>query len=112
MVYVRDDIPSKEINKFDIGGGTEGIFIELNFRKSKWLLLAASDVSKVNCFDNITKALVFYSNTYENVIVMGDLNTLHTDDALSEFLEEHFLSTFYIFQYVSKARAHRSNNDK
>ena len=35
LVYVRDDIPSKEINNFDIGVGTEGIFVELNFRKSK-----------------------------------------------------------------------------
>ena len=100
LVYVRDDIPSEEINNFDIGVGTEGIFVELNFRKSKWLLLAAykpPDVSKVNCFDNITKALDFYSNTYENVIVMGDLNTLNSEDVLSDFLEEHFLSNLVIF---------------
>ena len=60
LVYVRDDIPCKELNHFDIGGNTEGIFVELNFRKSKWLLLAAykpPDVPKNNCFDNTEKRL-------------------------------------------------------
>ena len=41
LVFFRDDIPSKEKKTFDIGVSTEGIFIEWNFRKSKWLLLVA-----------------------------------------------------------------------
>ena len=64
LVYVRDDIPSEEINNIDIGVGTEGIFVELNFRKSKWLLLAVYRppyFSNVNCVDNISDALDFYS---------------------------------------------------
>ena len=94
LIYVRNDIPSREVKTFNIEGNTEGIFVELNFRKSKWLLLAAykpPDVSKLNCFDNITKALDFHGNKYENMIIIGDLNTLETDEVLSDFLEEHFL---------------------
>ena len=34
------------------------------------------DVSKANCFDNITKALDFHGNKHENVISMGDFNTI------------------------------------
>ena len=63
LVYVRDGMPSKEVKLIDIGDNTERIFVELNFRKSKWLLLAAykpPDVSKANCFENITKALDFH----------------------------------------------------
>ena len=60
LVYVRYDIPSKEVNTVEIKGNTKRIFVELNFRKSKWLLIAAykqPDVSKADCFDNIYKAL-------------------------------------------------------
>ena len=73
LVYVRDDIPSKVVNTVEIDGKTEGIFVELNFRKSKWLLLAAykpPDVSKVDCFDNITKSLDIHSKKYENIILI------------------------------------------
>ena len=58
LVYVRDGIPSKDMKTFDIGVSNEGIFIELNFRKSKWLLLTAympPDVHKAKWFHNTTK---------------------------------------------------------
>ena len=99
-MYVRDDIPFKELNTFNIGGDTECIFIELNFRKSKWLLLAAykpPDISKISYFDNISKALDFNSDKYENIILMGDLNTLDTEEVFCDFLEEHFLTNLVKF---------------
>ena len=114
LVYVRDDIPCKELNHFDIGGNTEGIFVELNFRKSKWLLLAAykpPDVPKNNCFDNITKALDFYSKNYENVILAGDFNTIDTDEVLSDFLEEHFMSNLVNFPTCFKSTENPSSID-
>ena len=54
--------------------------------------MAFSDVSKLDCFDNITKALDFHGNKYKNMILMGDLNTLDTDEVLSDFLEEPTIS--------------------
>jgi len=38
LIYVRSDIPCKQLSKHDFPDGIEGIFIEINFRKSKWLL--------------------------------------------------------------------------
>ena len=40
LIYIRDDIPSKELSerKFPVDIG--GIFIEINLRKTKWLILA------------------------------------------------------------------------
>ena len=38
MILVREDITSKLLNKHVLPLGIEGLFIELNFRKSKWLL--------------------------------------------------------------------------
>ena len=39
LVYVRSDIPCKQLNKHGFSNNIEGIFVEINFRKSKWLLL-------------------------------------------------------------------------
>ena len=41
LVYVREDIPSRELKEFDLEDNIEGVFVEINLRKSKWLLLAA-----------------------------------------------------------------------
>ena len=37
---VREDIPCKQLTKHILPGNIEGIFVEINFRKTKWLLLA------------------------------------------------------------------------
>ena len=39
MIYVRDVIPSKLLTKHFFPNDIEGLFVELNFRKCKWLLL-------------------------------------------------------------------------
>ena len=38
IIYVREDIPSKVLRKNLFPNDIEGIFVEINFRKSKWLL--------------------------------------------------------------------------
>ena len=38
MIFVREDIPSKLLTKHNFPSDVEGLFVELNFRKSKWLL--------------------------------------------------------------------------
>ena len=38
LIYVRADIPCKKIEKHDFPGNIEAIFMEINFRKSKWLI--------------------------------------------------------------------------
>ena len=40
LVYIREDIPCKILEKHNLPGDIEGLFVELNFRKSKFLLLA------------------------------------------------------------------------
>ena len=39
MIYIRDDSPSKLLSKHVFSSDIEGLYIELNFRKCKWLLL-------------------------------------------------------------------------
>ena len=39
FISVKENIPSKLLTKLNFPSGVEGLFAELNFRKSKWLLL-------------------------------------------------------------------------
>ena len=41
MIYIRDDIPSILLTKHVSPDDVEGLFVELNFRKSKLLLMGA-----------------------------------------------------------------------
>ena len=41
MIYIRDDVPSKLLTKHVFPDGIEGLLVEVNFRKSKWLLMGA-----------------------------------------------------------------------
>ena len=38
IIYIKEDIPSKIVTKNCLRKGIEALFIELNFRKCKWLL--------------------------------------------------------------------------
>ena len=95
MIYIRDDIPSRFLLKHVFPSDTEGLYIELNFRKCKWLLLGTyhplsqSDQYYLN---NLDKLLDTYSN-YEKTLLVGDFNAQTTDHYLSSFLYRHELSS-------------------
>ena len=69
----------------------EGLSVEPNFRKSKWLFFgtyhppAQNDQYFFNCID---KALDTYSN-YNNVLLAGDFNAEDDGPSLSTFLYQH-----------------------
>ena len=89
IIYVQDDIPSKMLTKHNFPENIEAAFIELNFRKCKWLLCATYRAPSQNhnyFFDNIDKCLDMYS-TYERVILASDLKSFDT------FLYQHELTS-------------------
>ena len=93
MVYVRDDLASKEI-KFQQLNTTareiEGIFIEINLRKSKWLLFAGYNNKKSNigCYLNkLGPTLDNLLSKYENLLVIGDFNSEIKETSMSEFCD-------------------------
>ena len=76
IIYVREDIPSKILRKHFFPNDIEGIFVEINFRKSKWLLCGTyhpPSQSDQYYFDNIDKALDVYCQ-YEKIMLVGDFN--------------------------------------
>ena len=94
MVYVRDDIPSKMLSKHNLPEDIEAAFIELNFRKCKWLLCAIYRAPSQNhnyLFDNIDKGLDVYS-TCERVALAGDFNAQVGEKSFDAFLYQHELT--------------------
>ena len=93
ITYVRKDIPSKILTKHVLPTDIEASFIELNFKKCKWLLseiyhpLSQSDQY---FFDRLDNALDVYFN-YENILLVGDFNAQIGETCLDTFLNQHEL---------------------
>ena len=72
----------------------EGIFIELNFRRNKWLLMGTyhppSQCTKY-FYSEVGKVLDNYANTYENILLMGDFNEKETETNTIHFFEKYNL---------------------
>ena len=93
MIYVREDISSKLLTKNVFPSDIECIFLELNFRKCKWLLVGTYHPPSQNdhyFFENLDKAIDVYSH-YEKVLLAGDFNAEISEFCLDSFLYQHEL---------------------
>ena len=91
IIYVREDITSKMLTKHKFPDDIEALFVEINFRKCKWLLCGLyhpPSQSDQYFFDNLDKALDVYS-TYEKVLITGDFNAQEGEKCLDTFLYQH-----------------------
>lgn len=95
IIYVKDNIPSKELKKHKFTKKVEGIFIELNLRKTKLLLLGSYHsthpeygLSDFDFFEQISLALDIYSN-YDKFLLTGDFNIEEGESCLKDFLYEY-----------------------
>ena len=87
-LFVRGHISSKII-KTDCDAGLEGIFVEINLRKTKWLLCCSYNPHQVNIVDhlkNICKTLDKLSTTYDSLVLLGNFNAEHEEESIAEFL--------------------------
>ena len=77
LIYIRSDIPSRKLLKHNFTNDIEGLFIELNFRKSKWLLFGAyrpPKQNKLHFMEHVSKALDIYIQSFDRIILIGDFN--------------------------------------
>ena len=94
LIYVREDIPNKLLKKHKFTKNVEGIFIEINLRKTKLLFLGVykSDnkeygIGDIEFFEQIGLALDVYSG-YDKFVLAGDFNMEEENDVLKNFLYE------------------------
>ena len=92
LIYVREDIPSKELNTHNCPDDIEGIFVELNFRKSKWLLFGSyhpPNQSDEYYFNKVSMSLDMYMPIYNNFLLAGDFNSEDSEPELCAFLQKY-----------------------
>ena len=88
MIFIRDIISSKILEKHIFPNDVESIFVELNFRKCKQLLCGtyhSPSQSDDDFFHNIDKALDTCSK-YDKVLLVGDFNTKISEQGIESFL--------------------------
>ena len=92
MTFVSEDIPSKLVSKHTLPDDIEGMFIEINLRKTKWLILGTyhpPNQPDEYFFKAVGNALDQYLKTYEKFLLLGDFNADDIEPILSESLEQY-----------------------
>ena len=106
LIYVRDFIPRKKLRKHAFPHDIEGMFVELNFRKSKWLLFATNRHPAQNVeyyLRNVVSALDKYIKSYDKCLLAGDFNA-----EVSETKMENFLETFGLSSLIHEKTFYKS----
>ena len=92
IIYVREDIPSKVLNKHNFSENIEGLFVEVNLRKMKLLFFGTYHSTHnvygspdIKYFEQLGLALDVYSN-YDKFLLAGDFNVEEDAECLQEFL--------------------------
>ena len=105
LIYVREDIPSKELKHHKFPDDIEGIFVEINLRKTKWLLFGSyhppsQPVSYY--FDKVSNTLNMYISTYDNFLLTGGFNTEDSEPELCDFLDKYGATNMVRKRHVTK----------
>ena len=88
MIYIRNDIPCKILNKHSLPNDIEGLFIEITLRKRKWILFGGYNPLKVRIsyfLEHVGKSLDKYLGDYDNVLLLGDFNSEVVEKSMKEF---------------------------
>ena len=87
LLYVRNDIPSQLLTDYKMKNNLELFFVEVNIRKKR-LLDCFYNPHKSNISNHVhhlIKGLDIYLKSYDNILIMGDLNSEVSENCLNGF---------------------------
>ena len=85
-MYLPEDIPVRLLTT-SLPKDFEGFFVELNFRKKKILMCCSYNPAKSDISPHLSmvgRTLDSYMSSYDNFLVIGDLNSDISEMAMSE----------------------------
>ena len=88
IIFIREDIPCKILPNTEWPKELEGIFIEINLRKNKWLLFTGYNPHKqfISQFlDSLSVCIEKLLNKYDNILLLGDFNSAPFENDMNEF---------------------------
>ena len=91
IIYVREDIPSKILERHKLPQDVEGMFVKLKCRKSKWMLFGTYYLPSQNHqyhSEALDKALDCYSS-YDRIILIEHFNSEDHETCMETFLYQH-----------------------
>ena len=94
MIFVREELPSRQLIKHKFPNDIEALVIEINIRKTKFLLLGGyrpPSQSQIYFFGVITNALDVYTATYDKLLLAGDFNATKNETVPHDFSYKHNL---------------------
>ena len=89
LIYVREDITCKQLTKHILPDEMEGIFDEINLRKTKWLLFDGYRPPQQQAeyfLKHVIYAIDTYRQTFHKFLLARDFNLEETDPIMSKFL--------------------------
>ena len=89
IIFIREDIPCKEL-KFQPDKEIEGIFLEINLRKIKWLIMTGYNPKKENIpyfLEYFSQGIDKYICNYDNMLLIGDFNSEMFEKDMNEFCD-------------------------
>ena len=95
LFFIHDDLECKEIKSHKLPKKTEGIFLKLTIRNSKWLIMGGYNPKKENIknfLNHIGKELDRFLPNYENLLLLGDFNSEMSEESMKNFCETYNLS--------------------
>ena len=95
IIFIREDIPCKEL-KFHPDKEIEGFFLEINLRKTKWLIMAGYNPKKEDItyfLDYVSQGIDKYICNYDNILLVGDFNSEICEKDMNEFCDSYNLKS-------------------
>ena len=119
IIYAREDIPWKELKELKVHHipqlyFLEGIFLEVNLKKSKWLLFGGYNPSKDSIphfLHQLSSSFDKLMHNYDNIILLGDFNSEFNEPCMKDFCETYNLSKFIKLSTCFKNPANPSSID-
>ena len=89
LIYIKETLPSIKLKDFTLpDDDIQAIPIEINFRKSKWLILPVYRPERTPgsyATNNLCSLLDFYSNKYKHLLLFGDFNMTENNLDMSPY---------------------------
>ena len=95
LVYVSEAIPCRKLAIQSSATNLEGIFLEINLRKKKWLVFGGYNHNKLNAVNfltNLRHTLDHYMSQFDNVLLLGDFNLEPFESCMDEFCQIYNLN--------------------
>ena len=100
LLYVNDNIPSRQLTEHVIPDDIEIMCVEINLKKQKWVLLGIYRPPKMNekyFLDHLSRVIDVYSRKYDKIVIMGDFNLEPTDEPI-----ESLCNTYNLYNLVKE----------